>query len=396
MNVFPVRLLPALLFPVLILLVSCAGKSGNALDSAKTAFAGKPKNIILFIGDGMGPTQVALAAAQKFGQERDAQGNPSKLSFETFPAFGYLTTFSANSFVTDSAAAGTALACGQKTENGAIGVLPDNTPIRNVADIAKDRGKAVGVMSSVGLNHATPAAFYAHVKERGGYDLILDQFFEQAKIDVLIGGGYFAEKWDDAKIQEAASAKGYKVFTCETVATMTPDVVGDSKVFGYFDTNKNRMLDAEASRAADNVEPHLSDLTVQALQILTRKPGGFFLMVEGGAIDWTCHGNNAKEAIGETLEFDRAIQRTLDYLKARGELDSTLIIVTADHETGGLGINGPYKKTLAAGEEPETGWTTKGHTALPVNVWASGPGSKGFIGKNDNTYVHRAIVAAME
>lgn len=377
-------------------LSSCSGRASHLMQSAQTTLTGKPRNIILFIGDGMGPAEVASAAAKKFGQERDALGNPMKLSFEAFPAVGYLTTSSANSFITDSAAAITALACGRKTDNGTIGLLPDGTSVENVADIAKRKGKAVGVMSSVGLNHATPAGFYAHVKSRNNYNKILQQFFDQDKIDLLMGGGVYGDEWTDAKIHETAAAKGYKVFDCKNAASLTAENVSDSKVFGYFDTNGNHQLDFEATRERDNPEPHLSDLTVRAVNILSRDPNGFFLMVEGGAIDWACHGNKPEEAIGETLEFARAIQETVDTLNSNGLLDSTLIIVTADHETGGMALNGPYGKTLPAGQQPEIKWTSNNHTAIPVYVWARGPLSNEFVGKNDNTFVERVIARALQ
>jgi len=377
-------------------LVSCSGQQSPTLQHLETTITGKPKNVILFIGDGMGVAEVAAAACKEYGQELDADGNPGKLAFETFPAFGYLTDFSADSFVTDSAAAGTALACGVKTNNGVLGQTPDGNRVTSIADLAIQKGKAVGILSSVGLNHATPAAFYAHVAGRNDYDDIVQQFFDHSRFDLLMGGGIYGDTWTPEKINEVAAAKGYKVFTCDNIDSLTAGSVGASKVFGYFDVNNNHQLDYEATREPDNPEPHLSDLTVRALEILSRDTDGFFLMVEGGAIDWACHGNKPEEAIGETLEFSKSIQKTLDFLKARGELPVTLIIVTADHETGGLALNGPYKEILPAGKAPDIAWTSTNHTGIPVGVWATGPGASALTGKNDNTFVYKVMERAIK
>jgi alkaline phosphatase len=357
--------------------------TGNSPDT--------PKNMILFIGDGMGPAQVAATAAHLFGDQRDAQGDPLKLSFEQFPAFGYLTTFSSNSYVTDSAAAGTALACGVKTNNGVIGQTPDGTSVASTAEKAADRGLAVGVVSSVGLNHATPAVFYAHVPSRNQYNDIVDQFFASGHVDVLMGGGIYGDRWTTEAISTAAGNAGYSVFTCDNFDQLDPATFSGTKVFGYFDTNNNHQLDYEAERTGDSPEPHLSDLALKTVELLSRDPDGFFLMVEGGAIDWGGHANNPANVIGETMEFDRTISRVIDLLRDKGMLEDTLIVVTADHETGGLGLTGPYQNRLSPEHPQEFGWTSTNHTAIPVPVYARGPGAQAFIAKNDNTFVARRM-----
>lgn len=356
----------------------------------------KAKNVILFIGDGMALPQVAAAAFQAYGQELDADGNPPRLSFEEFPVVGYITSFSAGGLVTDSSAAGTALASGVKTKNGMLGVTPDMKPLKNIAEYAREAGKAVGVLSSVGLNHATPACFYAHQKGRGDYDEITTQIFETNTVDVLMGGGIYRDQYTEKQIRDRAAETGFKVFDCNNFADLTPANVGAARVLGLFDTNDNKMLDFESSRSADCREPHLSEMTAKALALLAPGKKGFFLMVESGSIDWACHGNNAVQAIGEVKELDRTVAQTVEFLKREKMLDDTLIIVTADHETGGMTIPGPYKPTLKPGELPEIRFVTKDHTALPPMIWSRGPGSEMLGGKNDNTHVFRTMLKSVE
>ncbi len=372
-------------------LLSCSPGSQSAQD-ALTRVEPAPRNVILFIGDGMGMAQVQGAALSR-GLPAGDPPEPPRLSFEKFPVFGYATTQSATHFVTDSAAAGTALSCGVKTRNGVLGQTPDGQPLTNLSEHARASGRAVGVLSSVGINHATPAAFYAKVPKRGDYDIILDQFFETGLVDVAMGGGYFGKRWTPELIQSAADKAGYKVFTCANFAEMTPENTGGKKVFGYFDANDNKQLDYLSTRQPENNEPRLEDITVRALELLSRKENGFFLMVEGGAIDWACHDNNAQNALDEMDEFDLAIAATVEFLKARGELENTLIVVTADHETGGLALRGSEDDPSGAADY---GWLSKGHSGIPVPVWAQGPRSAAFSGKQDNTHIARALAAAMK
>ncbi len=356
----------------------------------------RAKNVILFIGDGMGPAQVQAAAFKKGGTDRDAAGNPSGLVFEKFPSFGYLTTFSSSGFVTDSSAAGTALASGHKTGNGMLGVDADDKPVENIAEMAKARGKAVGVVSSVGFNHATPACFYAHVGSRNDYDEITSQVFTAKNPpDVILGGGIYRKTWTDALLADAAAKSNFQIYTLDNLSDLLPARVGKSRVLGYFDANNNQQLDYATSRTAENREPRLAELTTRSLELIARNPKGFFLMVEGGSIDWACHGNMAGPAIGEVLELDAAIDSAVSFLRARRMLDDTLIIVTADHETGGMTLPGPYKGLLKPGQSPEVKFSSKGHTGIPVMVWSRGPGSDSLRGKNDNTAVFRTMAASL-
>lgn len=384
-----------------LIILSCSHHGQKYCDEcpqAKISKSSIPNNIILFIGDGMGLSQVQSAVYTKFGQKLDESGEPIKLSYEKFPVFGYVTTFSSNSLVTDSAAAGTAIACGYKTDNGMLGVTPDGKSIKSVADVAKEKGKIVGVMSSVGLNHATPASFYAHVSSRGSYDDVTEQFLAEGKLDLLIGGGIYRKNLTLEAINEKAGKANFKVFTCENINDMTPEKTKDSRVFGYFDLNDNKQLDYESERTPENKEPHLSDLTVQALKILIdkKKDKGFFLMVESGSIDWACHDNKFEQAMSEVIELDKTVSDTIKLLEEKKILNDTLIIVTADHETGGQALNGPYKKVLNENENPEIAWTSKNHTAISVMIWATGPGAKMFSGKIDNTQIAKSIFKLLE
>lgn len=276
--------LPTLLFALVALFIatSCQAKSKV------------PKYIFYFIGDGMGVNQVN-AAEIYLGQVQHGSGT-SPLCFASFPYTALVTTYSASSDVTDSAAAGTALASGQKTINGALGLADDlQTPVNSIAWTAKQKGLAVGVTTTVTTDHATPAAFYAHVSKRGETDSIRSQ----------------------------------------------RDVCGYDFILGAPDGGKlPYRLDRRPGQLSQ------ADIVRMAIDSLQRvNPKGFFLMSEGGMIDYACHSNDAAAMIGEMLDFDDAIRVAYDfYLKHPKE---TLIVVTADHETGGLVLtHGNYETHL--------------------------------------------------
>ncbi|MFA4944360.1 MAG: alkaline phosphatase [Lentisphaeria bacterium] len=386
----PVR--HAISFSLLLLFAAWAG------TLAAAAAEDGPRNVILFIGDGMGLAQVqaaAVARARAAGASDPAIAG--RLAFEEFPVFGYLTTAAANSFVTDSAAAGTALAGGEKTDNGVIGQTPAGRAIPSIARAAKAHGRAVGILSSVGFDHATPACFYAHDGARGNYEAIVNQALGSG-FDLIFGGGVCAQGWDDARLAAAARAAGWQFVNPATLAALTPATAGE-RLLGSFDLNGNDQLDYAVERQPGNREPRLADLTRKALEILAARiprQGGFFLMAEGGAIDWACHNNAAAAAVGEVLELDQAVRETLAFLAANGLLDDTLVVVTADHETGGLALIGPAGKPLAADCAPEFAWTSGGHTGIPVPVYARGPGAAAFAGKHDNTHVGRTLRRHLE
>jgi alkaline phosphatase len=349
------------------------------------------QNIVLVIGDGMGLPQVAAAAYSLHGMGPDAEG----LSFEKFPVVGYQTIHSVDSLVPDSAASGTAMACGVRTRNGAVGVDADRNPVESILEIADARGMATGLVTSVPLNHATPACFGAHVPSRHQYDAIIENYLEDPIVDVILGGGMRTDGLGEDEVKARATSAEYEWLDATSADALSEVAPGD-RLFGHFDTNGDGRLDYSLERAqTSSPGPRLTDLVRAAVTALSGDADGFFLMVEGGSIDWASHANEADNAIDETLELSLAVETLCDQLEALGRLDQTLIIVTADHETGGMTLPGPYGSALAAGDAPEVRWSTEGHTAIPVPVWAQGPGAEALAGRIDNTEIFTAMRGAL-
>jgi len=378
----------------------------------------KPQNIILFIGDGMGMSHVQAASLQKALNEKKLPIE-SRLTFENFPVTGYLTTHSETNIVTDSAAAGTALACGVKAKNGMIGKSGDGKDVDSVAVLAKKRGKAVGVVTSVCLDDATPSVFYAHAGSRKETDNILEQAFVSTTYDVLMGGGVMCKGWDDEKLCKKSAESGIFYVNSSNLKTVTPEAAAGKRVFGCFDENNNHFLNSMDKREAGDKEPRLFEITRKALQILVSRSGanGFFIMVEGGAIDKYAHSNLSTNVITEVLEFEKTISDTIEFLKEKSLLEQTLIVVTADHETGGLVITDKPDVTKGS-TEPKKGkpvdggtinmpeaspfnrfyvnWMVKTHTCSWVPLFATGPESQCFAGRHDNTDVAKIIASLLQ
>jgi len=287
------------------------------------------KYVFLFIGDGMGAGEREMADEYSRATFRrpllcDTIGRPTPTA-----------TRSANAEVTDSAAGGTALACGEKVNNGVLGISPDGRKLHSAANIAKDSGKKVGIISTVMANHATPAAFYAHQNSRSSmYDIALE--LVDTNFDYFGGGGI--QLYDDKKspnyrgsIYDLAKKAGYKVVV-EDPAAFAALKPSDGKVlaFGSIDSALPPRFERIARKSA---EPTLADYVAKAVELLDCDKG-FFIMAEGGQIDWFCHGNDIGYAIGETVDFDDAVGVAYEF--AQKHPNETLIIVTADHETGGL------------------------------------------------------------
>jgi len=290
----------------------------------------------MFIGDGMGTTQTNAAQIYK-STLGNAEG--SKLNMLTFPVQGMTTTYSADAFITDSAAAGTALATGYKTNSGVISMDPSlNTVLETLAERAKDLGRKVGIISSVSIDHATPAVFYAHQESRRSYYEISRQLVESG-FDFFGGGSVrnpTGKNGDQENIFDYATANGYKVIRTqseyeafdalaktaeyEKVWVINEDIAGGATM--YFAIDKKETFD-------------LADITKTAINYLDNDKG-FFIMVEGGKIDWACHANDAASAIMDTLDFDEAIKEAMAFYSKHPK--DTLIVVTGDHETGGMTI----------------------------------------------------------
>lgn len=320
------------------------------LLSCNWSFAQQAKYVFYFIGDGMGVNQVQ--GTELFQGEMKGEIAIEPLCFTQFPVSTVATTFSATNGVTDSAAAGTALATGNKTKNGAIGVLKDlETPVNSVAVWAKNSGRKVGVATSVSVDHATPAAFYAHEAGRGSYYNIGADLYA-AGFDFYAGSDFMEP--DNKKDKSAKNL--YKM----------ADEYGYSIARGYNDyTKKSAKADKmillqseEASSkdrsaipyAIDRTEKDLTleEITRSAIDFLSKDLSkGFFLMVEGGKIDWACHSNDAATAFREVQDLDKAIRQAYEFYKQHP--DETLIVVTADHETGGIVLGtGEYRLNLKA------------------------------------------------
>lgn len=444
--------------------------------------AQQAKYVFYFIGDGMGINQVN--ATEMFMAEQEGRIGTSPLLFANFPVAGYATTYSASNSITDSAAGGTALATGTKTYNGAIGVDAQKNSVASVAVQAKQAGKRVGIATSVSIDHATPAAFYAHQPRRSmNYEIALD--LVKADFDFYAGSG-FLKPTTNAKRQEVESIFPQFEKAGYTLARGAADYKQKSAAAGKMVLMQAEGKDAASlpyaiDRQADDLK--LADITECAIDFLT-KPGnkkGFFLMVEGGKIDWSCHGNDLATMVNEVKDMDEAIRVAYEFYKKHPK--ETLIVVTADHETGGMGLGtGSYElhlkhllgqkqsqdllsreitnmrrmrrafrwddmkeflsekmgfwkefpisweqekklrdafeesfvkrhvvfsESLYAKTEPLAvvakevmsevalvGWTTGGHSAGYVPVYAIGAGSKLFMGKMDNTDIPKRIAKA--
>ena len=328
-------------------------------------FKKKPKNIILLIGDGMGVAQVFSAITANKGETNMSQ----------MPYVGFSQTQSADNYVTDSGAGGTALATGQRTYNGAIGVDVNKQPIPTILEISEKNGLATGLVSTSAITHATPASFIAHVPDRNKYEDIAADFLN-VEIDVFIGGGrdFFTEREDERNLVDELKQKNYQVYNS----------LEDSKAV------ESGLLAILTSEKHNDVYPNrsnmLPDATHKAIQVLQKNKKGFFLMVEGSMIDWGGHANNTGYIVQETLDFDRAIGKALKFAASNKE---TLVIVTADHETGGMTIEGG---SMSEGKV-DANFTTGNHTAVMVPVFAYGAGAENFAGTYNNTEVFAKMKA---
>lgn len=316
-----------------------------------------PKNVIFMIGDGMGINQIYSAMV--------ANGN--KLNMERCTDVGLTKTYSYSHFTTDSGAAGTALATGVKTKNGMIGMGPDSVAVESILHLADKSGLATGVVTACNVTHATPASYMAHQVNRNMYEEIAADYLK-TDIDVFIGGGIknFSSRVDGRNLMTELTAKKYKVVTTMTDLAQ----VKKGKLAGLLYENHPPKF----SERGD----FLPDASMIAVNILDNNKKGFFMMIEGSQIDWAGHANDTLGIIGETLDFDKTIGRVLDYAEKDG---NTLVIITADHETGGMKIQtgNMSKMTINAS------FSTKGHTGELIPVFAYGPGSEQFRGIYENT-----------
>ena len=356
-----------LFIALLIFLYGCPSKSTRSIylpDLPAPKLIKAPKNIILMIGDGMGLTQISA------GMYR----NGNKLNLEKFPIIGLHKSYSSDNLVTDSAAGATAFACGIKTYNGAIGVNPDTMAVKTILEEAEENGLQTGMVATSTIVHATPASFIAHQKLRKMYEEIAGDFLK-TDIDFFLGGGkkYFDRRADNRNLYEELRAKGYVIsdYFEQDLDNIQLDY---TQKFGYLTSDDSPLPVAQG-------RDYLMSGTEMAIQYLNKRATdkGFFLMVEGSQIDWGGHANDSKYIITEMIDFDNTIGKVLEFAAKDGE---TLVIITADHETGGYAINpGSTMDSIVPG------FTTDYHTAAMIPVFAFGPGSELFGGIYENTAI---------
>ena len=328
----------------------------------------KPKNIILLIGDGMGLSQVSTAIYYKNG----------KPNFERFHTIGLSKTSSASDLVTDSAAGATVFSTGEKTYNGAIAVDMDTIPLPTIVEQLSKRGLATGIVATSSIQHATPASFYAHVKNRRLYEEITT-FAPNSGVNFFAGGGlkFFNKRKDGKDLLAEMKAKGYEVIT-------------DQLPKAPSENNELILLAEEGMpKMSEGRGDFLPNATQLALEKLSKNEKGFFLMVEGSQIDWGGHNNDAEYLIEELLDFDKTLGVALDFAKQNGD---TLIIVTADHETGGFTLaseGSDYNKIKPS-------FSTTGHSATMVPVFAEGPGASLFNGIYESNEIYHKMMALFD
>ncbi|MFA6955987.1 MAG: alkaline phosphatase [Thermoanaerobaculia bacterium] len=376
----------ALLLLVVVALVSGAfyiGRNGTVSANAESLAIGREvarppmlprvdapraKNLILIIGDGMGTTQVTAGRVA-------LRGAGGILWLQTLPSGALVRTQSASSLVPDSAAAGTALATGVRVANGAVSIDPSGRPLKTLFERAREQGLAAGLITTTDIADATPAAFSAHVSSRKD-ELEIARQQATGGMEVLLGCGpekflprsRGGERKDGVDLVDALRKSGYAV-TLDPAA-LAPS--GSGRLLGLF---------AEANR------PPLPTLTKSALETLSHDPDGFVLLVENEEIDSASHNHQLGRLIRGMAELDEAVRVALEFAKADG---NTLVVVTADHESGGMElVDSKTEGTLGVR------WATGNHTAQPVPLYAWGPGAASFGGEIDNTEVHALLAKAL-
>lgn len=361
-------------FTFLLLLVGCKSNSSISydLDEKGKDFQDYPTNIILLIGDGMGLTQISAAM----------YSNNNRLALAKFPVIGFHKSHAANELITDSAAGGTAIACGIKTNNGNIGTDENGIPTLSILEELDSMNFSTGMIVTSTIVHATPAAFAAHRARREMYEEIALDYLN-ANVDLLIGGGrqYFQNReMDDRDLINEFENKGYVVMD-QLYTTMNKIKWPLDKNLLYFTADKQPLT---VSGGRD----YLSFAVRQGVQYLEQKSNkGFFLLVEGSQIDWMNHANDGRGVVMETLDFDRAIWEAIQYANKKG---NTLVLVTADHESGGMSIEADSRMNKL-----KYGFTTNGHTAAMIPVFAYGPGSSLFRGIYENTSIYHKMRAVL-
>jgi alkaline phosphatase len=346
--------------------------AGGCAHVPLPAAGSSPKNIIFMIGDGMGLAQVTGALVTDGG-----------LEMERLPVGGFIKTFAEDRLVTDSAASGTALATGRKTCNGRVSVSCSGEPYTTVLEYAEARGMATGLVVTCSITHATPAVFASHVVSREQCNEIARQMAASGA-DVLFGGGrsFFLPRG------EPGSTRTDDADPLAVLRDRMPVALSAEEFRALGDVEAAAALLApEHPPAREGRDPSLRELTERALEILSKDPDGFFVMIEGSQIDWAGHQNSPAWLMTEIDDFDRAVGVAMDFAEKDGR---TLVVVTADHETGGYAI---LDGSLDRREVSAPRFGTGDHTASMVPLLAFGPGSEVLGGIQDNTDLGRTLIA---
>lgn len=351
----------------IVLLIAKGSIDASTNDSLSKSGSSNAKNIILMIGDGMGLAQVYATFT----------ANKGLINLFHFPVVGLSLTNSADNYVTDSAAGATALSTGKKTKNYYVARGTDNKNLETILEIAKDNGLSTGLVATSQITHATPASFIAHVSNRNSYDSIA-LFFLSGNADVFIGGGLenFIKRLDNKDLTVDLKKMGYSV--CTSIDEVKN--CSNKKLAG--------LIAASAMpKISDGREDMLTQSTKKAIDLLHQNKKGFFLMVEGSQIDWGNHANDIDYVIKETQDFDKAVGTALDFARKDS---NTLVIVLADHESGGLTLTGGNIENGTV----DSKFSTLQHTAVPIIVYTYGPGSENYSGVFDNTQIFYKMLSS--
>ena len=332
----------------------------------------KVKNVILLIGDGMGLSQMSSAY---YYQDKTP-------NFSRFPFVGLSRTSASSHKITDSAAGATALSSGKKTYNGAIGVGPDTNAVKTIIEYYHEKGNSTALIATSSITHATPASFYAHVDSRNKAHEIAT-YMAPSGTDFFAGGG--RQFFGGEEIVKALTEEGYLIDTSKLVPASDLD---PGRKYGFL------LASDGMPRMTEGRGPFLKNASELALDYLQKKEKPFFMMIEGSQIDWGGHANEADYVVTEVLDFDEVIGAVLDFAEKDGH---TLVIVTADHETGGFTLSSELKNVPFKGKQNDynsiaPSFSTGGHSAAMVPVLAYGPGAENFAGIYQNTEIHAKIM----
>lgn len=353
--------LPTLL--LLVFLLSCARKEEPLIPKPQPS-EGTPVNIILMIGDGMGLAQVSALRTAKHGD----------INIFRCATSGFQATQCADRYVTDSGASGTAMSTGEKTNYYYVGVDPEGNPLETILETAEKKGLMTGLVTTSSIDHATPATFYAHTTDRFQYeDIALDLL--HSGVDFFSGGGrkFFDNRSDSLNLIDSLVARGYQV-----VGQPEEAVPGQGKIAVFYAENHPPSI-------PEGRGPVLKNSVVKALEHLKQSEKGFFMMIEGAQIDWAGEENDPDYLLAEMADFDDAVGVVLDFAQTEG---NTLVIITGDHETGGLALT---DGDMVAGTI-EAGFVSQTHTGIMVPVWAYGPGAGYFAGSYENTGIYERMI----